>query len=788
MADTLLRRSPALEPDKSRNSGLLLTANLMQSSSVREECKTRHHELRQIIDQADDRWKTIEARLQNIADSIQSRVSQQLSTSKGEPQTPTSIEDGSKQMIRSRLHYLFMLPLKKHMADMVDFASSTADAKDRNLMADLSAECDSVLDTVEAAAVADKALDKSIKQTEKTEKSKGVLSMGMQDTKAVAAIKLQRPGIWETPRRRLQNLSAPVERLRIFVEQEMSADQLARRLDQAPGIVLRAASDWHFDGCVNELDQLQTWWNTTKCVLSGNVQLWDGLQNKEGLFIQRVEKGLEEITERKRRYAAYANFGNSAVAAASLRQNLTGVNTGSDNDHWTPKLDESLKLVSHVLSEMREGLDQIRNSAMWRIVESGRQIQKELTKPVALWDTVTPAQGSRAVLSHVEKAGAWPERNDSWEPVDEDFLEEMLLVAMRRLDCLIEMSTEVRDFFDKKSVEPRDDIFKCCDTLAKLLADMNEELLAVLDEPSLVAVQEWLELWSNWDGTALADDLEDSLQQTPFTSLNGEAVELRQVQLMRLRGLHTMARTEQDVRRQLVSALQKDVTGGSRSPSRKTESLTLPLQMRKVEEVALLDALKSEPPPLMSARPTSPQVTLSTFGGSIPDSMRRAHMPIAPVKPKNQRTPTGEHPDVSLTELLKATEYLARSPSQLTGGLAGGAGASMRSSSRGTLATSSFTANEDLWNVCAPVSPVSFGQKRMSRSSSDPTLRAPRGIAGARDRDRDQPLPGVIRAPSVKYIDGERITLRQSASQTRLNPLGLRPGSSQMRAPSLAWG
>jgi len=80
---------------------------------------------------------------------------------------------------------------------------------------------------MEEARRQDEELAKKIRKTEKDERKKGVVALGMQDTKKVLALKRQRPEIWEEPARTLEKLVAPIKRLKEFTKEECAPDKTA---------------------------------------------------------------------------------------------------------------------------------------------------------------------------------------------------------------------------------------------------------------------------------------------------------------------------------------------------------------------------------------------------------------------------------------------------------------------------------------------------------------------------------------------------------------------------------
>merc|ERR1719247_2275036 len=154
-----------------------------------------------------------------------------------------------------------------------------------------------------------------------------------------------------------------------FFSDEMSQESAARLLISVPAIVSRAICDYYFQRCTIDLDQLEHWWKNTKQALQQKASIWEKLKEQEPRLLRNVEAGLEDLCNRRHRYNMYATFGGSEIEVLREVSNQ--------------KLEESVTLLANVVSEMHKRLRMIRDSALWRIVDSAQGIHKELKAEAA---------------------------------------------------------------------------------------------------------------------------------------------------------------------------------------------------------------------------------------------------------------------------------------------------------------------------------------------------------------------------------------------------------------------
>merc|ERR1719247_2367949 len=223
-----------------------------------------------------------------------------------------------------------------------------------------------------------------------------------------------------------------------FFSDEMSQESAARLLISVPAIVSRAICDYYFQRCTIDLDQLEHWWKNTKQALQQKASIWEKLKEQEPRLLRNVEAGLEDLCNRRHRYNMYATFGGSEIEVLREVSNQ--------------KLEESVTLLANVVSEMHKRLRMIRDSALWRIIDSAQGIHKELKAEAAnveAWPTVGVEEG---VLALAEVIGcpteeASPSQASGLAMGEEDLCDAALTV-MGRLEKLVGLSMDIKDYFE----------------------------------------------------------------------------------------------------------------------------------------------------------------------------------------------------------------------------------------------------------------------------------------------------------------------------------------------------
>ncbi|CAK0886825.1 unnamed protein product, partial [Prorocentrum cordatum] len=323
----------------------------------------------------------------------------------------------------------------------------------------------------------------------------------------VAALKRQRPSIWEAAQKVLEKCIGPVKRLGAFFQEDMPPRVVAQLAAAVPVVACRAVCDWYFQRCLVDSDQLEKWWSNTKATLQRREALWDRLLEQEGLLLRRIG---EEEEEERRRYTTLATFGGTEL---EVRELLSPGHAAAELD--TPeggipaKLEDSVSLVANVVSEMVRRLRQIRDSALWRVIDAAQAIHRQLCDEAALvevspWQATGPAEGLLALFEALDDgAGALDSSACADTPPscrDEAAVVDMALIVMRRLEHLGAVAADLRGHLAAPggaavpSGEPDGVDAVLCGVCAAA-ASLNEELLGLVDEPSAEAVEAWLGLW-----------------------------------------------------------------------------------------------------------------------------------------------------------------------------------------------------------------------------------------------------------------------------------------------------
>jgi hypothetical protein len=295
-----------------------------------------------------------------------------------------------------------------------------------------------------------------------------------------------------------------------------------------PAIVSRAICDYYYSRCTIDLEQLENWWKNTKHTLQQRANIWERLKEQEPRLLRNVEGGLEDVNDRRHRYNMYATFGGSEIEV--LRELSS------------QKLEESVTLLATVVSEMHQRLRMIRDSALWRIVESVQGIHKELKAEAAnvdVWPTVSKEEG---VLALAEAIGCPTEESSpsqsSGLAMGEEDLCDATMAVLGRLEKFVGLSVDIKSYFQK--IAPGcEGISETMDVLVSRVTELNEELLCLLDDPSPGNLQAWLEQWSSISNVDKDHRIEATLAALPLrrdNELSPEARRERRRWLALLRG------------------------------------------------------------------------------------------------------------------------------------------------------------------------------------------------------------------------------------------------------------
>lgn len=515
-----------------------------QISEIIHQC----NHVEQVLTLAGHRWKSLEARLvQAEGEFLRRRCSSWKRWFNLEEQDLENDFEGSvRAVVRERVNDLIVAPLYGKMRQRLSLAELPLDplaAHSRSALAVILEDWQlRVRPVIKEAQAADAELDRRIKKTERDERKQGIVALGMQDTKKVAYLKRQRPEIWATPHDVLSKYGPCARRVAAFLEDELSDEMMDKLVESVPIVVCRAVCDWNFQKCLLDLDQLHRWWTSAKVLLEDNEQVWARVLEKEDILLRRLERSLEDVNRRKYRYSMYATFGGTSIEVMKC---LVSTNTEQLPDgHLSQQAEESLALLAGVVSDMVKGLRVARYSAMWRVVDTAKDIAKQMdeeNESVLLpWQAVGSEEGVQTIFKcmGVDRTTGDDAQACHLDYNDEDALLDAALVVMPRLTSLGAAAEEMRAFFSVST-----DVNDVLKYLAEAVAELNEDLLGLIDDPTLEAARSWLTSWRSLGRQGLGERLNvamNSLDLKKDADLDPEARHARRHWLAVGRGIHTL--------------------------------------------------------------------------------------------------------------------------------------------------------------------------------------------------------------------------------------------------------
>jgi len=537
---------------------------------VQDECIARFDEFENLLNESDERWRLLQVQLEEAEENF---LEAKLDSLKkwfdlDEAEFQNWNVGSLRHSIRDRIQRIVFAPLSEKMTQRVGcvFSSEEREAGEAegktlppttsNLMEELLKYWEvRVKPLVGEARSEDEKLQKKIRKTEKDESKQGVIALNG-DTKKVSALKRQRPAIWEATQTVLEKMVTPMKRIATFFSDEVSEECVARMITAVPAIVSRAICDYYYSRCTIDLEQLENWWKNTKHTLQQRANIWERLKEQEPRLLRNVEGGLEDVNDRRHRYNMYATFGGSEIEV--LRELSS------------QKLEESVTLLATVVSEMHQRLRMIRDSALWRIVESVQGIHKELKAEAAnvdVWPTVSMEEG---VLALAEAIGCPTEESSpsqsSGLAMGEEDLCDATMAVLGRLEKFVGLSVDIKSYFQK--IAPGcEGISETMDVLVSRVTELNEELLCLLDDPSPGNLQAWLEQWSSISNVDKDHRIEATLAALPLrrdNELSPEARRERRRWLALLRGVQVLL-NQDAIRAWCITPLGEVVPGSPAS-------------------------------------------------------------------------------------------------------------------------------------------------------------------------------------------------------------------------------
>jgi len=525
-------------------------------------------DIRNVLQDAEEQWRSLESCLQAVEEETFRTHSSALKDwfCCTDRDLESWAEGGLRRRVRRRIGRLMLGPFAERMRKAVDFAPSTSGvvAADVEVASVIGHVCSAesgvhILDELRAHLEQVANTSSSCDRTTGKERSshrgmhRGKHSRGHASTGTGHETTAQRSAV--------KALSLPIMRLAAFVESNVSSSTGAILNTAVPAAIARAVCDFYFYGYEAQFRQLQAWWDNAKDVLQQQC-VWNRLQQDEGLFIRRIERGIDALDAARRRYEAFADFG-----ASEFDIGIIGVTYGNktqpmeDNkmkkasaDAWPS---EAISLLASAVSDFRTRLKPIRDCAAWRVVEAVKTIRAELNEHVertaapSIWDSIGWEMGVVALSSALDAStsrgiGSSEEAvsHESSDPVN------AALVFMQRLDRLAAIIGELQDSFRQESYETGA-IRDFLDEVLGGVSSTSEELLAVLDDPSLDALATCVQLWDSFCEAIDGEKLSVAMASVPMHSAGAEKQEARRHRFTLLKGMQGLLE-DKTIRRKLT--------------------------------------------------------------------------------------------------------------------------------------------------------------------------------------------------------------------------------------------
>mmetsp|Transcript_174059 Transcript_174059/g.558054 ORF Transcript_174059/g.558054 Transcript_174059/m.558054 type:complete len:756 (-) Transcript_174059:268-2535(-) len=503
------------------------------SQDAAGECSALCQEIQATLRDADERWRDLEVRLDEAAESVLRENFERLREPLGlrESDLEATSEGSLRQKVRGRVERFVLAPLTELMRQKVRLPLSADKASTDPLAASSRHVLDEFVEHWEnevepllrGAGVEDAKLErKALRQAKMPGAGPAVWK---------AQADLQQGRLWSSAQSALQAFLQPARALATFLDVQVSSAAVEMLVAALPAIVARAACDWRFVRCAAEFEQLDAWWQSARSALQKKQQLWEQILQEEGLFVRRVERGIEALSTARLRYMTLADFGDAAVTFDGA-QCLGG-------GEW-PSTEVSL--LAEAVKDMRTRLRPIRDGAAWRVVDAAKVLQRKLAggasggaqREPTPWERAGRQDGARSLAQALTKDEAKKGLVDFSDPSD------TALVFMQRLDCLLAVVGDIREFASSQAPGAGLRLVQILDQLLQTSAAASEDILGVLDEPSPASIEAWRKQWDQIGvgvrGAALGDAVM-ALHWQPESRLSMEGREVRKSRLSLLRGI-----------------------------------------------------------------------------------------------------------------------------------------------------------------------------------------------------------------------------------------------------------
>lgn len=428
-------------------------------------------EIQRTLEDADEQWRSLESRLEWEEEALLNEKFEKFRSWLDLKESTLAecgwVEGSLRQKIRGRVQKLILGPLCQKMYETV--YPQEAESKSNTS-----------IDTVNYAS--DHVLDALRQQWELQVKPL------FQDTEMDPDSDVD-PKVSEGGLEALDLLIVPIRRLEAFLLELRSIVAVNLR-PAIPAVVGRAACDWVFQRCVAQLEQLDGWWTVTQDTLQQDKVLWSRLLEAEGIFVHRIQRGIEVLLAERERYETNATFGGNEVDLQSIICDGTStINHG---------LEENIALLAKPASTMTTRLQLVCDSAAWRVIDAAHSIQKELRatqKRKTLWECTDRDAGAAALLRELGPCLINPE--GAAKNVD-NLSGDAALALMQRLNKLTTLVVELQDYFSG-SVRVNGELStvggggteSALREVLVIFTEVKEDLLALLDDLTPVSMDAW---------------------------------------------------------------------------------------------------------------------------------------------------------------------------------------------------------------------------------------------------------------------------------------------------------
>mmetsp|Transcript_143908 Transcript_143908/g.261826 ORF Transcript_143908/g.261826 Transcript_143908/m.261826 type:complete len:772 (-) Transcript_143908:56-2371(-) len=751
-------------------------------------CCSQAEDVQRVLGDVDTKWRKLEERLETVTEQVLRDHLDDLSRWFGvdEAAIANFAESGFRWKTRDRVQKLLLAPLTETVRQRVTPPGNASDEGLQSHVMDVLQEYweKDVEPKLREATTADQ------RWTRKQRRLNKMVS-GIRDPTGDA--QRQRQAIWAPAEAAVKLLAPSTQALAEFAAESLSDEAIARLAAAVPAIVARSVCDWHFHCCTAEFAQLDSWWEGARAALQSRTDVWELLLEEEGLFLRRLERGIEELRAERTRYATLATFGHA-------RDSSTSGHHGSGD--WPA---EGAALLAQAVMEMRRRLKPIRDSAAWRVVDAAKAIQKRLAEDAEAkqgpWKKVSRDDGIKAIcealqigvpkfqeLQLLEQPGA------ALSCLSAD-PEDVALDFAQRLDRFVALVAELQELPSKEAAPDTGGFGYILDEVLQFAAYLQEDLLSVLDDANAASLGAWLQEWREWGDADAGRRLESAMLAMPLkkdAALSHQEMKTRQNQLALLRGVQAALEDKQLRVWLMAPAAPSDALVNESDGLAVTGPASSTADIEVIDISLAIPARSPAPTPELESprnsyplrRPESHNSTWSSpiKTNGLSEQVQDAASPLArtaravdlgeaaitdsaPISPERAFGRAIDHfSPTSLDVPLSPKDFRKSGSSsrKVFSGLRGEAGVRARSDTSGRRGGSAASPPRE---EARPMTP-SWLDPPWPRCHSPASLWSRPGTpAGATDE------PEALSMPKWKFIDGQCVPLRPASSSKRLPPL-----------------